>query len=306
MNIQSFIERSEKYDTGKSDYLVNANEIAYSTDMNIVIPVDAPIKANMELEIEPFALSQICQKLGPPVPSYIAKCPGWLAAINLAYWQKRVDGRWFIRTHKDHARAVLSEHYVPIANTMVLLLVQDILDIPYRMDGYLGRDTLHLKLVVADTRDTNYGIGCYIGNGEIGTRQLRVAPFIKRTVCDNSIIFQRHGFAHKHYRVSTAYLREAVREYVGRAIGIAGDILENVVKVEMDDIPNASSVVTSICKRRGYSNVVRDAIFAGAGGDRSLFGLSMGLSYAAHAIQMPYDDRIDMEILAGEVYYGVR
>lgn len=296
--IRELIERSSALDEHKTNYKVATKVLSFDGACRLIIP-QGPFK--MKFELTDWAMSQLCQKLGPPPFRYIQKCPKHIAAINLDYWRSRVNKTWLLRSYDDKCRAVLDEHYTPISNTEILTMVETSLgNTPYDQGRpHLDADTLHLKVTMATSSDGNYGIGAYIGNGEIGNRMLRVMPYIQRTTCQNSIMFSRGAFEHKHYRVSRAFLAGAVQDKLGYAFKIATERLEELVRSEMQGIPKVADMVKSICKSKGLAQHTHDKILMGMEGSETLFGVINGLTFAAK--ELPVEDRIDLETYAGSL-----
>ena len=168
---------------------------------------------------------------------------------------------------------------------------------------WVDADTLHLKICVADDQGGNYGIGAYVGNGETGNRAIRVAPFIQRHACTNSIIWVEGGWEQRHYRVTPAFIFGAIKEKLGQAIGMATELLEHLVRAEMDKIDDFGVMVERLCKEKGLNQGTRDLVLMGSERAQTRLGLVNGLSYAAHQVGDP-ELAIDLESMAGAILVG--
>jgi hypothetical protein len=297
MNLDQLLEQSNQFDQDKNDYITSTDELTFFQDKMMI--ADSLFNAGLTLGINDNALQQICNKLGPPPFSYMKACPNDLRADNLNYWRSQLGKNWLVRTYQDNARAVLSTEYTPIMNTRVIEMVRDIIgNTPYRIARpYVDPDTLHIRILVADDQGGRHAVGAYVGNGETGQQQVRVAPLIQRTSCDNSIIMVAQGWAQRHIYVSPAYIHGSIKEHLGQALKIATDTLNNVVEAEMDNIPNFGDVVTAIAKDKGLLEY-RDLIIMGSETDQTRMGLVNGLSFAARDAEQEH--AIVMESLAGE------
>jgi hypothetical protein len=303
--LSDLIEQSTRLDQDKADYLAGIADITFDQQARIVIP-DSLFNAVTPLEMTDWALRQACEKLGPPPAEYMRVCPPPLRATNLNHWRESGNGKsWFVRADGDKARAVLTQEYTPVANTRVLEMTQELLgNTPYNLvHPFLDADTLHVKISVADTKDGHYAVGAYIGNGEIGNHAVRVWPFIQRHACTNSILYTDGGFEQRHYKVTPAFIFGALKEKIGQAIGMASEMLDQIVRAEAEHIPDLADVIADLCKQKGLSQPVHDLILIGTEGNKTRFGLVNGLSFAAHQID-DIEHTIELEALAGAVLMG--
>jgi len=306
MKIQDLVENAKKLDETKTDYIVECKDVDFNGDvkLNIAVPESGlgnMLSAAVALGMTDHALDQICKKLGPPPTKYITECPPWLAADNLNYWKNRSDKTWFVRADGDIARAVLSNIYTPILNSFVIDTISDYLgDTPHSVlrSSYLSPDTLHLKISLASS--DGYREGFYVGNCEIGTRSFRLSPFIQRNSCENSIIYLDGGVRQRHAYVTTGFLKGLVKESIGQLLNISHEMLEKVVKREVEEIPDVAKSIERICKLKGLSQEVHDDILIGTEGARTRMGIVNGLSYAAQRVS-DVELQHNMESWAGAI-----
>lgn len=297
--------RSYEDYTNESDTLVLAHDITFTTNGGIDVP-STLFSGGTTYSLTDWALQQTCNKLGPPPKRYIDQCPGWLQANNLNYWRDQLpsDRQWLIRAYGGNCRAVLSDSYSSLHNHQILQWLQE-----YGADGYplirpyLDPDTMHLKVMIT-SKDAGrglgeYGFGAYVGNGEIGNRAIRVLPFVQRTSCTNSIIFNE-GLVLVH-RFRTPKMVEAeVKQAIGDSLRVATDKIEAIWQAAIDEMPKLSDVVTRLCKEKGLNEEIQHNILIGTEGYRTRMGLANGLSWAAHQ-QDNHELMIDMETWAGAV-----
>ena len=303
--MNNLIEMSQKYDEHKTDFLVGANQIQYDQDTCEMYVPAGLLNGVTPLTPTDWALQQLCTKLGPPPLKYMLQCPGHLRATNLLHWTRKQpdEKKWLVRASGNAARAVLSDRYSPISNTKMLEVTQEVLgDISHTLiTPHLDADTLHLKVRMAATNGDDYGVGVYIGNGEIGNRKVRVLPFIQRNACTNSIIYPEGGFVQAHIHVTIAFIWGAVKEKMGQAFGVAAEMVERMVRAEMEKIPDLGDVIRGIVKQTGLSQEVQDNIFIGIEGKKTRAGLVNGLSYAASHGNLGIEAQINLETMAGAI-----
>ena len=313
--LAGLVEKSRALDEGKHDMTTIKSGIHYADiDGRLSLSVDSGFIGMSEwMSMQRRAISHACTKLASPPTGYIADvCPADLAAINMNHWQQESgsgsrDTKWFVRSIADErggqeVRACLSEFYTPISNTELLEMAADFTQElgGEVIRGYVDADTLHLKMIFVDDSTANYGFGFYLGNGEVGNRALRVAPLVQRHACTNSITMPSGTFYQKHYRVSPVRLRGDVKDELGKALRTAPDILAQIVKAEMDQIPDLAEIVKHLVERKGFSENIASEILIGTEAKRTRMGLVNGLSYAAHSTaDMDQETRIDLEFFAG-------
>jgi len=308
MKMEDLLALSSGMDEKKTDYITPLEDVWFSYEAALVVNNSTFGDAAIALAPTDWALRQICEKLGPPPVKYMHRCPSELRADNLNYWLREMpqDEYWFVRAYGSNCRAVLSRRYVPIANTTVLSHAQKLLtDVGHWLiDPYVSPDTLHVKLGMAQQAGGAYAVGAYVGNGEIGNRSFRILPFVQKTSCSNSIIYAEGGFVQRHVSVTSAFIYGALKEKLGRVFGLAANVLERMVMAEAEEIPEIAKVVDTICRQYNLSQAVKDNILLGTEGEKTRMGLVNGISFAAHASDLPMEAQIDLETLAGAQLIG--
>lgn len=312
-SISKMLDQSRLFDQNKSDYLVPRREVIFDDNTaQLLVPEDGgPFgAARVPLTLDDWSLSQVCQKLTVP-SSYLRRCPPDLLAHNLNYWVEseagNQEGDWFVRAYEDRARAVLSGVYSPVSSTWMLETAATLLgDNPYKLiRPYIDADQMHLKVTVKDDPNRgdgggNFAIGFYMGNGETGNRGIKVAPFIQRISCTNSIVFGANAFEQKHAHIDVAWLEGAIAQTMGNAIKASAEIMNRVVMAERARIPSLADVIERVAKEYRLSDETKANVGIGTEGKETHMGLVNGLSFAAWHIEN-IDDQIALEELAGAI-----
>lgn len=313
--LQEVLAKSRSYDQDKADTVGPVHDLWFDTigsKEELVMRFPPDIFGEMApASLTNWAMQQVCDRLGPPPKRYIDQCPSWLQADNLNYWreQQEENTMWLARLYQGQVRAVLSNEYSVVDNSQVIdimihLLQEEGLDSNYRLTRpYVSPDALFLRVGMLEVMDGAYESGFFIGNGEIGNRSIQFAPYVKRNACDNSmIIMVEHGFTHVHRWRSAAWLRGTLKELAGNMLGYSTQVVEDIVRCEMEQVPNLRDVIDNIVREKGYNQVARDAILIGTEGERSRMALVNGISFAAqHTEDLSEEDRTDMEIFAGAI-----
>lgn len=305
--LSDLYQQTLEHDLQKDDFCPKVKEVSFDDSGRLVVPT--PFGA-ASLPMTDHALRQTCGMLKEPPYTYMKNCSLGLMASNLNYWQEKLakrspHERWFVRSYKSQARAVLSQKYTRVNGSEVLKAMIDVIGTtPHKLvRPYIDPDYIHVKITVADT--DNYAIGCYVCNGETGNYQMKVAPFIQRHSCTNSIIYQDGGWEHKHIYISSGEVFAFVKGRVGAALKLSAEMIDAVVRAEAETIPDIGDVVADLCKKHRLSPAVQSAVLIGTEGAHSLMGLINGFSYAAHQVEMNPDDRIGLESLAGSFFAKV-
>ncbi len=228
----------------------------------------------------------------------------------------RYNGKAFVRTYKDRVRAFLSTSYVPFDNTKLLEMagkavdqVEQSTNAPVEMNPNMcivTPNAVHARITVRTFGvqerggSNEYGVGVYIGNDETGNGRLRMLPGIQRGSCQNSLLLNwekgvnltHRGLYSINERVIAAAMLEAFN------LGLEG--LDRFLEAQEIEIPDIAKEIEEFAKKKGWSISVKNDILVGTEGQSSLFGLVNGITHAAKKVSSD-EDRVNMEILAGEV-----
>ena len=322
--LADMIDRSHDYERAKADFEAVAPSIWYDRQARMNLS-ELPIP----LEPTEWASRQLYSKLGPvvygrgkgkPLPfDYLHALPPHLRATVLNdHLQAARDKEWLVRTYGTRVRAVLDSNY-PIVKNIDLLKAMDAL-----IDAEEGRfpgmqlvrpsvtpDDLNLKIIwrnVEGRAGRNgqdgppYGIGCYLGHGEIGNRKLRLLPQVQVHSCTNSIMLDTADeslvLAH---RGSLASIMVLLKAALGRILRSSAELLDRLILAETERIEDMSAVLDGLALEYGWSADVSKAVAFGTGGRQTRAGLVGGVTYAAHAALEDPNDQADMEVLGGRI-----
>lgn len=315
--ITDYLNKSGEYDQHKADYSEFARNLKFDEQSDLIIPPQM-FGAVPPLSPTVWAWGQIFSKLGPAVfgkgaskslPSdYLLAIPPDLRSVNLNRHLQNANGSaWLVRGYDQQARAVLSDGYSIIGNTELLEVLEGVVEQNKTTDFRLSRpsvtaDDLNIRTIWKDTKGGNYGIGVYIGNGEIGNRRLRIYPLIQRHSCENSIIIEHDKgieFVHRGSKITKMVL---IKSVIAELFGVAAEILEKMIAAESEQIPDFTTVLDGLAVRYGWDENTRMTIAVGTEGSQTRAGLVNGVTYAAHVIpNITPNDSADMEILGGRI-----
>jgi hypothetical protein len=320
--LSQILEQAVALDQDKADF--NGQPAAFKFD---------DLTANMQVpntlfgDIPPMPMSewatrQLFQKLGPAVfgkgsnkslpYDYLTALLPTHRATLLNNHVKTVPAEtesWFVRSYQGTVRAVLSKGYANIGNTELLELADQVAKLNPSADLTLVRphltpDTLHLKVVwknVSVGKDGDYGLGVYIGNGEIGNRRLSIFPMVQRHSCTNSIIIESDKGAEFIHRGSRDSKMVILRATMAELFPVAAEWLNKMILADGEKIPQFTDVLTGLATQYGWNDKLALNVAVGTEGRETRAGLVNGITYAAHVSQLNGDDQADMEILGGRI-----
>jgi hypothetical protein len=322
--IDTILEQARALDLDKADFYGQPESFTFDKNANMVVP-GTLFGGVPPMPMSEWATRQLYQKLGPAVfgkgsnkslpNDYLtALLPDRRATLlndHVKTLPVGSDG-WFVRSYKGEIRAVLSKGYTNIGNTELVEIAEEVVRQNPSSEFSLVRpnltpDTLHLKMIWKnvnpnpDRKDGGWGIGVYIGNGEIGNRRLSVFPMLQRHSCTNSIIVESERgveFIHRGSRDSKMAILKAI---IAELFPIAADALNKMIKADSEKIPQFTDVLSGLAKQYGWSDVVTTNVAVGTEGRDTRAGLINGITFAAHSSNLSQDDQADMEILGGRI-----
>ncbi len=332
------IAKSMAHDKTKFDYSSMARHLTFNPQANLSMLAEL---ANVPQEKEPRALTehalrQVCSKLGPAVYGkgsarvlpfdYLTAIPKDLMAENLNRHLVNGNGsRWLIRADGDQVRAILDSNYPGGANergdfenTQYLKIVQSFIDEQPEqytdlklVRPYVSADEIGIKVSWRDVspfRDQDggsYGIGTFIGNSEIGTGKLKISPFVQRTSCENSIIYDRDNALEFVHRGSFAAMRTQFKAAIGKVLHAAADVLDRFIEAEYEKLDDFDAILSGLALRHGWSEPVKMTVAVGTEGKQTRAGIVNGVTYAAHSGYVPEPlKQIELETLGGELLFA--
>jgi hypothetical protein len=323
--LDSLIEQSRQFDTHKHDEGVRARDLVITDAGQVILPSSAPLS----LSITDSALVQICAKLGPTVSmnsipaEFMRNLPNdemaWVLNRRL---QAATDSMWLARSYEASLRAMLDGSYPGQSdangnyeNTRYLQVVESLLEAGDYKDVEFVRpsvtaDELYLKVAMKPFigGDGNfYKIGALIRNSEIGHGFLVCAPFVQRTSCANSTVWNKDNKWRFVHRVAGGFaaLMVQFKERIGSALHAAADVLDDLIAAERDNLADFNAIIDGLAIQRKWSFELKQNVIDGTEGKRSRAGLVHGVTYAAHKVYGDSPEKlVEMETYGGDLLYA--
>ena len=220
-------ERIREDDDGKWDATAFRDQL---TLLNGKLLVPEPASGNLaeELTPTPWAVSQMCRRLGIPT-AYFRRCPTDLQDAQFNLWARHHDRfetngfddyntsstrngvnrnptgrngsqsgssheRWLLRVKHDSVRGVLSDRYTRLDNEPFLDCLQPLLPSRLQVKWFaLTGESLHLRLIDPTLArevlpDDRIMVGLHLANSEVGKRSVTVDAIVWRLVCQNGLV----------------------------------------------------------------------------------------------------------------------
>lgn len=319
--LSQILEQAYAFDQDKADF--NGQPAAFKFNEKADMQVPGTLFGGVPpMPMSEWATRQLFQKLGSavfgkgsnkslPYDYMMALLPEHRAYL-LNQHVKTVPAEsdnWFVRSYQSTVRAVLSKGYTNIGNTELLELADQVIKQNPSAELTLVRphltpNTLHLKVVWKNVnvgKDGDYGLGVYIGNGEIGNRRLSIFPMIQRHSCTNSIIIDSDRGAEFIHRGSRESKMVILRATIAEVFPVAAEWLNKMILADGEKIPHFSDVIAGLAKEYGWSDRAAMNVAVGTEAHETRAGLVNGITYAAHSSELSSDDQADMEILGGRI-----
>ena len=271
------------------------------------------------LTVMPTALAQLCRPLGIP-SGYAASLDPTMAVklLNYERRRRRVDRLkqpMLMRCYGNLLRGVVSDHYVPLDDAVVVAVLRDALvGREVRVHHYrVGLDGLELRLVFEDEslplrRTGRVGDvvspGLYLRNSEVGLGCLVLECFVLRLVCTNGLVAPRDGTFHRwrHVAVNPGQVVADIHQAVGR---VAGEVAETVGLLDQAAARRvrggAQRALRILAHREKLSRDLTEALLRVYEEDAhdSLFGVVNAVTAAAR--NLPAVLRTRLELLGGSL-----
>jgi hypothetical protein len=334
-------------DTDKWDITVRRNELLLK-DGHLAFPA-AGRGEETRMALSPWATGQLCMRLGIPV-AYFRKCPTILQDQQTNYWLRHQekngqnedgyrhngyernghghhsdahrsrssgarsnDPQWFLRAKHNTIRAVLTEHYSPLDNALLMESLMPMLGNRYAVDWCaLSPESLHLRLI--DPRRTReilpndaLTVGVHIANSEVGFRSVTVDALVYRLVCSNGMVRLVKGkslLRQRHIHLDRSRFRAALEEAVSDAFLTADGFIDELRRKTQQLVPDVEETIERLGERWKLSELVQEGIKSALARDvpqhqESLYGLVN--AFTATAQQLSDEARYDLEVLAGRL-----
>lgn len=323
--LAELIGRAQAYERAKQD--VKA-QVGGGAPGDLQLRADGKLVAGpLVLTLDEWAAQQLCAKLGPAafgrgsrraVPwDYLRTLPAWLRAdVMNEHLNTLAPRTWLVRAYAGRCRAVLAGDYPVLANADLLVALQELLLAEperYReltlIRPHLDPDNLHLRLVWRNDRPSAhmvdghdaYGVGCYVGHGEIGNAPLQVLPLVQKHACQNSLVWAdgEKGLIRAHHG-SRSELVALLGAALARIMDAADELLVRQCLAENEPVAEPLRVLDGLRAIEGWTLEVRAQAERGLTG-ATRAGLVNGITYAAHMAGLPPSDAAALEMFAGRL-----
>ena len=247
--------------------------------------ISFPSADGLYFSMEEGALNQLCYRFNIPA-SYMRRCPSFLRSNNLSYWAENYDKPMLVRTQDDKIRAFLSKRYHVVDNhEMADILAQIVSPFPgVKITGFVGRDRMDLYVeLVEGIAGGRYSEGFYLRNGEIGNSSIYIAPFFKRTSCNNSIVWADRAWSQAHVSMPPAVLKNNSTVAIETSVKLADDMIEAISRAQSERV-DLLDMVNRLKRAHNLTDDVVGTITIGTEGQQTRMGLVNGITYAAHTI----------------------
>jgi hypothetical protein len=320
VKLKSFDRLADKVlatDTGKEDLIVPLSDLTLD-GMNTI-----KVKSQGSFIISELAFQQLCARLKIPA-DYMMRCPVELRNANLAYWVEQNDDRKvMLRTRSWESpeestrgllRAVLPHTYEPIDNLRMLEWTHEILK---KYEGSLGiqeakvgEESTHIRLlfddrVEMDEEQSNaHYFGVHLSGSEVGERSFVLDAVDFRVNGHSGCLYKVEGghlLSQRHIHIDFKMLR---REFV-EAFAVAKEnedtIVEALRTAQLATVRDPRSRIRQLVRHYRQTNEFAETVIVAYDSDPipTKYGIVQALTRAAR--RMHIDDRVDTELLAGQI-----
>lgn len=325
-SITDLLNESIEQDTHKADHVGPASLFKFNENSMLSMNENVPLFRNANvppMEMTDWSYRQTFAKLGATVfpkqkgkslpADYLLALPAEVRADLLNMHISKFKGRdWLVRSYDQTCRAILSDGYADTSNTELLKILEGVTS-ESRADHVLYNssvnfDSLNVKIIWrnveipnADESNKYWGIGVYIGNGQIGNRKLRMTPYIQRHSCKNSLIIDgTKSTLEFTHRGSVTAKMSLVKANMLEILPVAGEYLNKMIEADYEHLPDFSDVLNGMTQHYGWSDSFAMKVATGTEGRETKAGIVNGITYAAQSIEN-HDERVDTEMLAGAI-----
>jgi hypothetical protein len=289
-------ERLVEDDRNKWDRKAAAEELRIVPDGSIDVGI-------ARFALSELATSQMCQRLGIPVP-YYRRLPDQLRATVANYDFDRLgDSAFLLRGKDEWVRAFLSADYVAYNNGQVAETVHELLrQATISVKSLVLEEThLFLKVISEEVVDSAAGLkaGVMIGNSEVGMGSVSIEPFVYRLACTNDLVVSKQqSFRHPHTRLSVDELRKGTALAISIAFRVAASVLDRFLKAR-EEVMVPVETIRQLTEARKMSQKFADEVASSyaAEPEPTRFGVINAFTRAAQKLG-PLQ-RIEMERFAG-------
>lgn len=336
ITLESMLKQSQDFDLEKSDFNTREDSPMRFDGGKAFLPQATGQAANVgPFDVTDHALGQLCGRLGPATfgkgsakmlpfdamrawidnPTFAQQASALLNA-NIGESKKP----YLVRTYDKDVRAVLSDRYAVIDNTEILTKLHEAVGllqkqagrdvVPEIIRGSVTPDDLYMRLrfkgtdVLPPGESGPYGIGIFLQNGETGLHRLKALPCLWRGACDNTLVIDSANEAAidvRHYG-NQGVLADRVAEAIGHGLKLGREYLNQLILSRQVEIPDIFGVISKMAESEGWSTQFTDTVRTGTEGERNLYGMINGLTWAAkEALADKPVEMAEMEIRAGRM-----
>lgn len=332
MDIKDLVQSSIGFDSLKDDFVAPARTLDFSGRSVVLARASSRYPDNLlfnddfiNFKITDNALRDFCVKLAPAVYGkgtsrslpfeYLKVIPDELFEQNMRSHVSYANGaQWMYRTYSNGLRAVLGDNYPAnknssgmFENSQYLYILSEIMENERGVNvnlirPYISPDSMHVKISWQDVnvKELGYfGVGVYIYHDEVGHGKLKVARFIQRTSCSNSIIFDDENFLSVFHRGSFAAMKTQFYAAIGNALYAQGEIIDRLIEADATHLDNIGDIIGGLARRYGWDTEFTSAVGVGTEGQDTVLGVINGVTYAAHTQIDDITSQIEYEKLGG-------
>ena len=313
-----------RIENAKQDYIVPGGKLAMFDDRGLIMS-----GTRDSYSINPTAHGQIADKMGIPKKYYdrMTEIPG-LRAYNVNQWLHRDERQFMVRTLDGNARALLSDKYKPLDNSMVLSGVLETLkgrEVNVKSVS-LTEKRMFLQIVFPElTREVKVGdsvqYGLTISNSEVSAGSVDVCSMVWRLICANgmiapSVLNTRHvGRAQNGGEDYSVFADDTViadqkaftlklRDTIGAALNETtfGEMIVAMKLAVEDTITRPEQTIKNVTKRFELSDEMGDLILGNMiqEGNLNRWGIINGITASAKNVESQ-DRQYDLERLGHQV-----
>ena len=229
-NLDILREQSRKIEMFSHDFNIKKGHLSINTDLDLY-------SSDMDcLPMSPYALSQLCGKIGVPV-RYINKCIETgrldLAHDNLTSWLQDYKSDMLIREYDGKVRGVLTSKYSVCDTPEIIDVVNDVVDVEnYNIKGFfLNEERFHLRLVSKEMlpiSNEDLFSGITIDSSDVGRSPVVVTFFIYKQVCTNGLVVSKGNgtlFHQKHIGITA----EEFKDDLYKSLEVVAEVEKSVM-----------------------------------------------------------------------------
>lgn len=214
-----------------------------------------------EFDIMPFAISQLCSKLGMPYSffkklDYMGNDMRPLLLNNMNGLARRYGGKLLLRTVDSQIRGVLTPKYRAFDTDELLDVFSSAFSKyqPFERDSvvvrgyYQGLDLFHMRFTTSEAvkclRDKDIHLGMQLTSSDVGRSSIRLRFFVFKRICTNGLCLH--------------FLDEYL--YDQRHIGVSKDDVHNGLIEAFYSFPHLIDQATDIIMRGSKASIAESGV----------------------------------------------